>query len=247
MIERETVLQNRLLGALKPDDLDLLIPSFTLHEFAPGKILQEAGADVRYSWFPLGDAAASFVVAADANHLVDAALIGREGAVCGLVSSGRLPAYARAHVQFGGRFLRLPLSALAQARQQSPSIAHWMSRYADCLVAQLFQSAACNASHTIAQRLSRWLLATRDRICRDEIAITQEQLGEMLGVGRSFINRSLRQLGLKGILSSRRRRIVIMDVEQLHAIACDCNERIREHFDQVLAGVYPHEADMVAA
>lgn len=247
MIEREIVLQNRLLAALKPEDIDLLLPSFTLHECAPGKILQESGVDVRYSWFPLGDAAASFVVAADANHLVDAALIGREGAVCGLVSAGRLPAYARAHVQFGGRFLRLPLATLTQARQQSPNIANWMSRYADCLVAQLFQSAACNASHTIAQRLSRWLIATRDRICRDEIVVTQEQLGEMLGVGRSFINRSLRQLGMKGILASRRRRIVILDVEQLQATACDCNDRIRDHFDQVLAGVYPHDADMAAA
>lgn len=247
MIERETAQQNRLLGTLKAEDLDLLLPFFTLHECAPGKILQESGVDVRYSWFPLSDAAASFVVAADANHLVDAALIGREGAVCGLVSAGRLPAYARAHVQFAGRFLRLPLSALAQARQQSPGIANWMSRYADCLVAQLFQSAACNASHTIAQRLSRWLLATRDRICSDEIVVTQEQLGEMLGVGRSFINRSLRQLGMKGILASRRRRIVILDVDQLSAIACGCNDRIREHFDQVLTGVYPTEADMIAA
>jgi len=239
MIEREVALQNRLLSALKGEDLDLLLPSFTVHEFAPGKILQEAGADVRYGWFPLESAAASFVVAADANHLVDAALIGREGAVGGLVSAGRLPAYARAHVQFGGRFLRLPLNAMAQARAQSPGIANWVSRYADCLVAQLFQSAACNASHTIAQRLSRWLLATRDRISRDEIVVTQEQLGEMLGVGRSFINRSLRQLGMKGILASRRRRIEILDLEQLQATSCDCNDRIREHFDHVLAGVYP--------
>jgi hypothetical protein len=247
MIDRETALQSRLLAALKPEDLDLLLPSFSLHECAPGRILQEAGSDVRFAWFPLDAAAASFVVAADANRLVDAALIGCEGAVCGLVSSGRLPAYARAHVQFGGRFLRIPLAALALAKDQSPSIAGWISRYADCLVAQLFQSAACNASHTIAQRLSRWLLATRDRINRDEIMITQEQLGEMLGVGRSFINRSLRQLGLKGIVSSRRRRILIHDVGQLRATACDCNDRIRDHFDQVLSGVYPHEANSVAA
>ncbi len=247
MIDRETAVQSRLLAALKRDDLDLLLPSFTLHDCAPGKILQEAGNDVRFAWFPLDAAAASFVVAADANHLVDAALIGSEGAVGGLVSNGRLPAYARAHVQFGGQFLRIPLAALAQAKDQSPTISRWLSRYADCLVAQLFQSAACNASHTIAQRLSRWLLATRDRIGRDEIMITQEQLGEMLGVGRSFINRSLRQLGIKGILGSRRRRIVIQDVDQLRAIACDCNDRIRDHFDQVLSGVYPQETASVAA
>jgi len=247
MIEREIALQNRLLSVLKAQDLDLLLPSFTVHECPAGKILQESGTDVRYAWFPLSAAAASFVVAADANRLVDAALIGREGAVGGLVSAGRLPAYARAHVQFGGYFLRLPLATMAQARQQSPSIANWISRYADCLVAQLFQSAACNASHTIAQRLSRWLLATRDRIGQDEIIVTQEQLGEMLGVGRSFINRSLRQLSQKGILGSRRRRVLILDLEMLRATACDCNDHIREHFDHVLSGVYPREVGSVAA
>ena len=247
MIDLETALQNRLLAALKPEDLALLLPSFTIHDCPTGKILQESGSDVRYAWFPLESAAASFVVAADANHMVDAALVGREGAVGGIVSTGRLPAYARAHVQFGGKFLRLPLAALAQAKSQSAAIAHWLARYSDCLVAQLFQSAACNASHTIAQRLARWLIATRDRIGQDEIVITQEQLGEMLGVGRSFINRSLRQLGVNGVLGSRRRRIVILDAERLEAIACDCNHRVREHFDIILAGVYPREHDSVAA
>jgi biotin operon repressor len=118
-----------------------------------------------------------------------------------------------------------------------------MARYSDCLVAQLFQSAACNASHTIVQRLGRWLLATRDRIGSDEIMITQEQLGEMLGVGRSFINRSLRQLNQRGILGSRRRRILVANPEQLRAVSCDCNDRIRGHFDAVLNGVYPPDQD----
>jgi len=247
MIDLSTARLNRLLATLKHHDLELLLPSFTVHEYPAGKILQEAGSDVHYAWFPLGSAAASFVVPADANHLVDAALIGCEGAVGGLVSWGRLPAYARAHVQFGGRFLRLPLKALGEARTQSPAIANWLSRYADCLVAQLFQSAACNASHTIAQRLARWLIATQDRIGNGEIIITQEQLGEMLGVGRSFINRSLRQFGAAEILGSRRRRIIILDQARLEAIACDCNTRIRNHFDTVLEGVYPHEPATVAA
>jgi len=113
-------------------------------------------------------------------------------------------------------------------------------------VSQLFQSAACNASHTIAQRLARWLLATRDRTGSEDIQITQEQLGEMLGVGRSFINRSLRQLTHRGMLASRRRHIMITDLEKLRAIACGCNDRIREHFDTILAGVYPSEQEILA-
>jgi DNA-binding transcriptional regulator YhcF (GntR family) len=246
MIDSATACRNRLLAALRPSDLDLLLPILSLHDYPTGRILQESGAQVTHAWFPLDAAAAAFVVAADLNHLVDTALVGNEGAVGGIVSTGRLPAYARAHVQFGGPFLRAGLDPFNAIRHQSAAIANWMARYSDCLVAQLFQSAACNASHTIVQRLARWLLATRDRIGSNEIVITQEQLGEMLGVGRSFINRSLRQLTQKNILASRRRRIIIVDPDRLRSTACECNDRIREHFDVVLTGVYPTEQEAFA-
>jgi len=246
MIDSHTACRNRLLATLRPRDLNLMLPSLTLHDCQAGRILQESGSNVTHVWFPCDAAAAAFVVAADQNHLVDAALIGSEGAIGGIVSNGRLPAFARAHVQFGGPFLRMHLEALAKVKAESPSIEACLARYSDCLVAQLFQSAACNASHTIVQRLARWLLATRDRTGRDEILITQEQLGEMLGVGRSFINRSLRQLAQKNILASRRRRIAIVDVDRLRAVACPCNDRIRDHFDSVLAGVYPSEQEILA-
>jgi hypothetical protein len=246
MITSAITSRNRLLATLRQRDIDLLLPSLTLHDCAAGKILQEPGVSVTHVWFPCDEAAAAFVVAADNNHLVDTALIGSEGAIGGIVSHGRLPAFARAHVQFGGPFLRMHLEALAKAKAESPTIAHCFARYSDCLVAQLFQSAACNASHTIVQRLARWLLATRDRTGRDDISITQEQLGETLGVGRSFINRSLRQLTHKGILGSRRRHILIRDLDRLRQTACGCNDRIRDHFDIVLAGVYPSEQEVLA-
>ena len=246
MIDIDTAKRNRLLAALKPHDLELLLPSFTPQDHPAGRLLQEAGADVTQAWFPCGPAAASYVVAADHNHMVDSALVGNEGAIGGIISHGRIPAYARAHVQFGGQFLRIHINALNAARLQSATLTDWLARYSDCLVAQLFQSSACNASHTIVQRLGRWLLATRDRIGSDEITITQEQLGEMLGVGRSFINRSLRQLNAKGILGSRRRRILIADPERLRAASCDCNDRIRHHFEAVLAGVYPPDQCLTA-
>ncbi|SDC62200.1 cAMP-binding domain of CRP or a regulatory subunit of cAMP-dependent protein kinases [Sphingomonas sp. YR710] len=243
MIDVKTAARNRLLATLRQKDLEILVPGLSLHECTAGRILQEAGTNVTHVWFPCDAAAASFVVAADDSHVVDTALIGSEGAIGGIVSNGRLPAFARAHVQFGGSFLRMHLETLSAAKSRSMMIANCFARYSDCLVAQLFQSAACNATHTIAQRLARWLLATRDRTGRNDISITQEQLGEMLGVGRSFINRSLRQFGLKGILTSRRRRIAIVDVEGLRSIACGCNDRIRHHFEEVLAGVYPNEAE----
>jgi hypothetical protein len=85
--------------------------------------------------------------------------VGSEGAVGGIVSNGNIPAFATCHVQASGRFIRIKTAALEQCKLDSLSLRHWFSRYSDCLLAQIFQTAACNATHTIVQRTAKWLLA----------------------------------------------------------------------------------------
>lgn len=111
--------------------------------------------------------------------------IGREGAIGGIVSHGLVPAFARAVVQIPGVAMRLDVGQ---------GLANLLTRYADCLVAQLLQAVACNALHTIEQRAARWLLATQDRVGDDEVLLTQEFLAEMLGVQRTYVTRVAKAL-----------------------------------------------------
>ena len=53
------------------------------------------------------------------------------------------------------------------------------------LSAQTQQVAACNALHELEERLSRWLLQSRDLLQSDTLPLTQEFLSQMLGVQRS--------------------------------------------------------------
>jgi hypothetical protein len=46
--------------------------------------------------------------------------------------------------------------------------------YAELQMAQIEQTAACNALHDIASRVSRWLLQTSDTIEDDTIPFTRE-------------------------------------------------------------------------
>ena len=55
------------------------------------------------------------------------------------------------------------------------------------LNAQVTQTAACNARHTLVQRCARWLLLARDRADGDALALTQEGLANMLAVRRSGV------------------------------------------------------------
>ena len=134
----------------------------------------------------------------------------------GIVSNGNVPAFATCHVQASGKFLRIKTAALEQCKLNSLSLRHWFSRYADCLLAQIFQTAACNATHTIVQRTAKWLLAGVARTGGVELEMTQEQLAETLGVGRTYVARVVGQLRDEGVIETRRGVFIIKDETALH-------------------------------
>lgn len=230
---------NNLLRALHSDDFALIKPMLQRWSARTGTVIYEAGDDVRFVYFPCGPGLISFMVMMRDGREVETALVGREGAAGGIVSNGNLPAFARAVVQGGGSFLRLETTALEEAKSKSSALRHLFSRYADCLLAQIFQSVACNAVHTIEQRTARWILAAVDRTGGDDITMTQEQLAEMLGVGRSYVNRILNSLKEEGVLDTRRGGLQIRNLGALQRTACECTDVIRHHFERVLKGVYP--------
>ena len=240
---RRLAVQNNLITALKPADLDLLLPTLGQAKHAAGDVLYEPGDNVNYAYFPCGQALVSYRVMLPDGRGVETALIGREGAVGGIVSHGQLPAFARALVQNSGQFLKVESAQLELLKKSSPSFNQLFARYADCLLAQVFQSTACNATHSIEQRAAKWLVAALDRLDSDEAPLTQEQLAALLGVGRSYVSRVMRRLREDGILKTRRGRIVVARLDELKERSCGCDQAVREHFEEVLAGVYPANGD----
>lgn len=232
---------NNLLNALRPNDWTLLQPHLEEWSAPTGYILHEPGDDVRQAYFPRGSALISYLVVLTDGQAIETALIGREGAVGGIVSRGRLPAFARAEVQLGGLFFRIDLQKLEEVKEQSMSLRYLFVRYADCVMAQIFQSVACNATHSIEQRTAKWLLAAIERTGTADMALTQEQLAATLGVGRSYLNRVIHNLRTGEIIETRRGRIAVRSVERLRYLACECNNSVSRHFANVLEGVYPGE------
>jgi len=236
------MLNNELLAKLNENDRLLLAPHMMSFELDRKDVLQSAGEEVVDTWFPCGSSLASFQLwSEDGARAVEVALIGREGAIGGIVSNGSLPAYANAVVQVGGPFLRLKTVALEQAKLESLTLRHWFARYSDCLLAQVFQTSACNATHTIMERAAKWLLAAVARTRQPQVAITQEQLAETLGVGRTFIALVVRQLRDEGLITTSRGVITIVNRSALQAKACHCTELIENHYDIVLHGIYPQD------
>lgn len=231
---------NILLGTLNEADRKRLAPHMVVLDLKAQDVLQHAGEEVAHTWFPCGPAMAAFCIAMNDNTTaVEVGLVGSEGAIGGIVSNGHVPAYSTAQVRHGGRFLRVKTSALEQAKLGSLTLRHWFSRYSDCLLAQVFQTAACNATHSISQRTAKWLLAALSRTHSSEFAMTHEQLAQVLGVGRTFVTRVISRLREEGTIATRRGVFIIKDEQVLREASCGCTAAIEDHYDTVMRGIYP--------
>jgi len=233
---------NNLLCALREPDYALIAPGLFAAQHSVGDVLYNPGEDVEIVHFPCGPAMASFVVSDEDGREVETALIGREGAVGGVISNGSLPAYTRIAVKFGGHFACINVSDLHAAKRKSPTLQNWFDRYADCLLSQIFQGTACNAMHSVEQRVAKWMLAAAERLGHDVVPFTHEELAALLGAGRSHTTRALRAFGAQGLIVTRRGSVLLRDSAALKKIACSCNDLVKHHFEEVLSGVYPNRS-----
>jgi CRP-like cAMP-binding protein len=224
---------NRLLSTFSREARDLIEPFGEMVDLNSGDIVLTRGAQVRTSLFPIGGTMVSMTVELSGGRTAEVASVGREGAVGGIVSCGHAPAFSRAEVLLPGPALRVPMATLEEAKSRSPFIANLFCRFSDFLLAEVMQSAACNAYHSILERAARWLLHAQDR-AGDRIELTQEAFAGLLGVQRTTVNAVVRDLSGEGLITTGRGRIHVTDRAGLKRRACECYERLEEHFGAVI-------------
>src|ERR1700676_4428215 len=86
---------NNLLRRLSASDFALIAPHLAHEGAKANDLLYNPGGDVEIVHFPCGPSLASFLVPGEDGRDVETILVGREGAVGGIVSQGYLPAYTR--------------------------------------------------------------------------------------------------------------------------------------------------------
>src|SRR5262249_43226939 len=106
--------------------------------------------------------------------------------------------------------------------------------YTNALIAMIAQSAGCIGVHPVEARMARWLAMTQDRVGADVFPLTQQFLGQMLGVHRSAVNIAGQALPHAGIIGDSRGRMRIIDRAGLEAATCECYHHIRREFERTL-------------
>jgi CRP-like cAMP-binding protein len=203
-------------------------------------MLFQPGDRVTHALFPTG-AVVSLLVATSDGRTAEAATIGREGALGVVGADADRPAFTRGLVQVGGPALRIEVDRLEALKRASSRLRDLLNRYADALLAQLFQSVACNALHSLEGRCARWLLTTLDRQADADgqppaVRLTQDQLAMMLGAHRVSVTEVLSVFEADGVVRRARGRILVTDRGGLTRRSCECYTVLRAHYDAMLAG-----------
>jgi CRP-like cAMP-binding protein len=224
--------ENRLLAALPLPERQQVIDATTRVTLNVRTVLFEPGGAVDAVYFPT-DGVISLVTPLHTGAIVEVATIGNEGVV-GVPVVQPLTSFAvRAITQVAGHGLRMETSVFSEWVANSRPFQTLIDRYTQALFGQIAQAAACNRLHSSEERLSRWLLMSRDRVGSDRFTITQEFLAQMLGARRSTVSVSAGILQRAGLIRYARGHVTIVDGDGLEAVSCECYAVIKAELDRV--------------
>jgi CRP-like cAMP-binding protein len=224
---------NLVLAALPAHDISLLLPHLRPIELPQEMVLFEAGDAISRVLFPHGGVV-SLVVELASGEMIEAAMIGREGVVGGLSALDSKISISRAIVQIAGSATSVDVDYVRQLGEKSVTFRTTLIKHEQVLLAQSQQSAACNATHTIEARLSRWLLRCRDLIGSEDLALTQEFVAQMLGVRRTSVSIVAHTLQQAGLIRYKRGHIRVLDLEGLRESACECYWTVKSLSDRLI-------------
>lgn len=133
----------------------------------------------------------------------------------------------RTVVHVPGSVVRLSVSDLSRL-----AAGHGLLR--DCLLEaislQCLRSSylvACNARHSVTQRLSRWLLTATDQLRGPTVEVTHKLIADAIGVRRAGITIEVNKLQDQNILTTVRGALTIKDRGRLESCTCGCYKPIR--------------------
>src|SRR6201996_2170657 len=178
---------NHLLRMLPAADFDALRPYLQSVELVRETVLVEAGAPFTHVYLP-ESGIVSIVIRLSEGQRIEMAMTGRDGIIGASAAFGEAISLSEACVLLAGSAFMLDIAHLRAIADRSPGFRALLARHEQALLAQVQQSAACNASHVVEARLSHWLLRAHE-LCDDQrLPLTQELLAQMIGVQRNAVS-----------------------------------------------------------
>lgn len=225
--------QNHLLAALSPDVQARLFPYLELTPLPLRALLYESRRPMRHVYFPT-DSIVSLQYVMENGASTAILVVGNEGLLGVTLFMGGESTPSRSLVQSAGYAYRLPKQRVKEEFNRHGQLLLLMLRYTQALITQISQTAVCNRHHSIDQQLCRWLLLSMDRLSHNHLTMTQEFIGNMLGVRRESVTQAALKLQQLGVISYSRGMIKVLDRPQLETLSCECYSVVKNETDMLL-------------
>ena len=214
--------QNHLLRALPSEDLNWLLPQLERVPLKRRGIVQFSNSSMHHVYF-VEQGVISVLADTAPGKSVETRMIGPEGFIGIRVVLGKRESCHRRMVQVSGSALRIESDRFAQVLEANRAVQQVMLQYVHSIVIQTSQLNACNAHHSVPERLARWLLMAHDRCGgTNTLPLTHKMISRLIGVRRATVGDCMAQMEQKGILELSRSLVTILDREKLLASACKC-------------------------
>lgn len=212
---------NRLLDLLPPDIMDFIRPNLALAPLPRGLALIAPGENIASIYFPVAGMV-SVVRRLKDGSSIEVAVIGKDGMVGVSILLGDDREQTESMVQIAGSAWKLSADIMRELLDAHPAVRRILTPFVQTLIAQMSQSAACNARHASGQRLARWLLTASDAIGSNAVTLGHEFISIMLGIRRAGVTVAMANLRDAGLIHSGRGWVTINDRPGLERAACEC-------------------------
>lgn len=220
---------NSILDAANDSDFESLMPHFESLTLAAGKELYGAGEMNDYVYFPETAVVSHLCVLADGNCL-EIAMVGSEGATGLCAALGSPPPMHQAVAAIEGTVWRIKTEIVRQEFLRVGKFQTLLINYLNAYLAEVSQRVICESFHLLEKRLCRWLLTLHDRVRKNHLPLTHEQISQFLGVNRPTLSIAAKTLRDEGMINYVRGKFYILDRQKLEASACECYSAVRASF-----------------
>lgn len=210
-----------------------MLPDLELVEMPLRWTLSESGDHVNFLHFPISGIV-SLIYTLEDGSSSETALVGNEGLVGISIFMGGESMPTSTEVQSAGRAYRLSRKVMKHEFSQGGELQHTALLFTQAMICQTSQTAVCNQHHSLEQQMCRWLLMSIDRLHSNELVITQEMIGNLLGVRRESVTQVVGLLQKGGLIERGRGRITVIDRTKLEERACECYAVVRDEYERLL-------------
>jgi CRP-like cAMP-binding protein len=193
-------------------------------------VIETPGSEIRKLYF-IEEGCGSMTTMFKDGSQVEVSLFGNEAVIGASALIGTKRSLNNIYMQVAGHGFISNIKVAAREFRNCEQFRDIVLRYVQAQLVQTAQTAGCNGKHDAMQRMSRWLLLCADRVYSDELGLTHEFLGHMLGVRRSTASVTAEEMQRRGYIDYRRGRIKILDRSGLEHTACECYRIVKEHLE----------------